>query len=235
MNDKQIRRLRQFYQSLKGQQRVLDNATYIDDTAARVFATECMQIQQEFPGLLPSFNLREFYNGSSYELQGIRSYIAIALGRLKGEIDDSSSTPVTEQRDFTFIHDSDLRHILERDFYEIQRAFISQCWKSVIILCGGAIEAILTDLLLANESQAKASGRASKAPDITRWDLSDLINVAVDLKLVTPGVEKLSHPIREYRNLVHPGNEIRNKLTFNAEEARIALEVLNIVYRDLSP
>lgn len=235
MNDKQIRRLRQFYQSLKGQQRVLDNATHIDVTAARVFATECMQIQQEFPGLLPSFNIREFYNGRFYELQGIRAYIAIALGRLKGEIDDSSSTPVTEQRDFNFIHDSSLRHILERDFYEIQRAFISQCWKSVIILCGGAIEAILTDLLLANGPQAKTSSKAPSKPDITRWDLSDLINVSVDLDLVSPGVDKLSHSLREYRNLVHPGNEIRKNLTFDAEEAKIAFEVLNMVYRDLKP
>jgi hypothetical protein len=54
------------------------------------------------------------------------------------------------------------------------------------------------------------------------------------MKLVTPGVEKLSHSIREYRNLIHPGNEVRNQLHFDAEEARIALEVLSIVHRDLS-
>ena len=235
MNDKQIRRLRQFYQSLKGQQRVLDNAMYIDNPSVNVLTIELMQIQQEFPGLLPPFNPHEFHNGSCYELLGIRTYIAMALGRLKGEIDDSSSTPVTEQRDFTFIHDSDLRRILERDFYEIQRAFISQCWKSVIILCGGAIEAILTDLLLANDPQAKTCSKAPSKPDITRWDLSDLINVSVDLGLVSPGVDKLSHSLREYRKLVHPGNEIRKNLTFDAEEAKIALEVLNIVYRDLKP
>jgi hypothetical protein len=235
MNDKQIRRLRQFYQSLKGQQRVLDNAMYIDNPSVNVLTIELMQIQQEFPGLLPPFNPHEFYSGSCYELLGIRTYIAMALGRLKGEIDDSSSTPVTEQRDFTFIHDPDLRHILERDFYEIQRAFISQCWKSVIILCGGAIEAILTDLLLANSPQAKTSSKAPSKPDITRWDLSDLINVSVELRLVSPGVDKLSHSLREYCNLVHPGNEIRKNLTFDAEEAKIALEVLNMVYRDLKP
>jgi hypothetical protein len=108
MNDKQIRRLRQFYQSLKGQQRVLDNAMYIDNPSVNVLTIELMQIQQEFPWLLPPFNRHEFYRGSCYELLGIRTYIAMALGRLKGEIDDSASTPVTEQRDFTFIHDSDL-------------------------------------------------------------------------------------------------------------------------------
>jgi hypothetical protein len=68
----------------------------------------------------------------------------------------------------------------------------------------------------------------------TRWDLSELINVAVELQLVTEGVEKLSHSIREYRDLVHPGREIRKKLSFGAEEAKISLEVLKILHRDLS-
>jgi hypothetical protein len=115
-----------------------------------------------------------------------------------------------------------------------KRAFVSECWKSVIVLAGGMIEAILTDVLLANDALAKACAQAPKVNDITRWDLRDLIAVAVDTKLVSAGVERLSDPIREYRNLVHPGNEVRNKLVFDAEKARIALEVLNIVHRDLA-
>jgi hypothetical protein len=69
---------------------------------------------------------------------------------------------------------------------------------------------------------------------LTKWDLRDLIAVCVDLKLVSPGVERLSSPVREYRNLVHAGNELRTGLVFGSEEARIALEVLNMVHRDLS-
>src|SRR6266446_961512 len=145
------------------------------------------------------------------------------------------STPVTQTKEFTFVNSPELRKILERDYIEIQRAFIAQCWKSVIILSGGAIEAILMDFLLQNPSTAQASVKAPKGkPDISRWDFADLINVSVDLGLASNGVEKLSHSVRDYRNLIHPGNEIRNKLTFNAEEAKIALEVLHIVHRDCS-
>ena len=63
--------------------------------------------------------------------------------------------------------------------------------------------------------------------------LKTLIDVSVELKLVSAGVEKLSNPVREYRNLIHPGNEIRSGLTFGAEEAKIALEILHMLHRDL--
>jgi len=142
---------------------------------------------------------------------------------------------VTQTKEFTFVEDPEVRKILERDYIEIQRAFIAHCWKSVILLSGGAIEAILMDLLLQNPSSARRSVNAPKGKsEISRWDLADLINVSVDLGMVSSGVEKLSHSVRDYRNLIHPGNEIRNKITFNAEEAKIALEVLHIVHRDRS-
>jgi hypothetical protein len=69
---------------------------------------------------------------------------------------------------------------------------------------------------------------------VTRWDLSQLIDVTVDLKLVAPYVSTLSDATRAHRNLVHPGNELRSQLKFGSEESRIALTVLQMIHRDLS-
>lgn len=235
-------RLRQYYHSLLGQQKIFDQCQQgnINHYPVNTLKQEIDELLSNFPNSVPPFNPQDFYShvpggkSSYYNCAGIRSYLSRVLGRLMIAIDEPRVTPVTEKRDFSFLHDSELRSIIERDFSEIQRAFISRCWKSVIILCGAAIEAVLADLLMVNSVQAMASAKAPDQQDITRWDLFDLIEVCVDLKLVTQGVEKLSHPIREYRNLVHPGRELREKLVFDAEEARIALEVLNIVFRDLS-
>ncbi len=243
MDSEQLKKLRQFYYSLLGQQRVLDNISkdFIEGMTILPLEVELQRLQNEFPELIPPFNKEDYFmhlawhtDRRIYNLAGIRSYVAIALGRLQIAIEQPTGMPVTEKRQFAFVSDSSLRTIVERDYVEIQKAYISECWKSVIILCGGAIEAILTDLLIQNETAAKAAKSAPKNSDITRWDLSNLIDVAVELPLVSAGIEKLSHPIREYRNLVHPGNELRNKLRFDAEEAKIAVEVLNIVHRDLS-
>jgi hypothetical protein len=104
----------------------------------------------------------------------------------------------------------------------------------VIVLCGGVLEAILTDLLKADSARAAAAQKAPKAHkgDVARWDLKDLIDVAVELTMVGQGTQKLSHPVREYRNLVHPSYEMRNGLAFGPEEARIALEIVNMLHRD---
>ena len=244
MDSGQLKKLRQFYYSLLGQQRVLDSISnnVIEGMTILSLEVELQQFQNEFPELIPPFNKEDYFmhlsastNRRIYNLTGIRSYVAIALGRLQIAAEQPTGMPVTEERQFAFVSNSALRTIIERDYTEIQKAYISECWKSVIILCGGAIEAILTDLLIQNETAAKAAKSAPKNSDITRWDLSNLIDVAVELYLMSAGIEKLSHPIREYRNLVHPGNELRNKLRFDAEEAKIAVEVLNIVHRDLSP
>jgi hypothetical protein len=206
----------------------------------QVLERELHELESEFPNLVPPFDPNDFYEVSDddwepyYVGKGICAHLARVLGRLKGEIEQTAPSPVTEAKKFPFIHDSDIRILVERDILEAQRAYVAECWKSVIILSGGMIEAILTDLLLANHARAKDSSKAPKDSDITRWHLNDLIEVAVDLDLVSSGVAILSHSIRDYRNLVHPGNELRNKLVFGAEEARISLEVLSMVHRDLS-
>jgi hypothetical protein len=169
-----------------------------------------------------------------FKVIGILAYLAIAIATLEATVEPLETTPVTETREFSFVKDRKLRAVLERDYAETQRAFIAGCWKAVMILCGSMIEAILLDKLLQNDTLARSSPKAPGEKDIGRWDLSKIIDVAVGLRYVSAGVEKLSHSVRDYRNLIHPGNEIRTGLTIDKEESTIAIEVLHLVHRDLS-
>lgn len=241
MTEKENKRLRAYYHSLLEQQRVIEDAKdfNISSQPVALLKEEVDRIESEFPNLIPPFVPERFFDfrgddDTFYKVPGIRSYLGMALARVKVAIEIGESTPVTQTREFGFVKDTELRKVIERDYQEIQTAYVARCWKSVIILSGGAIEALLTDLLMRNSARANTATKAPRQSDITKWDLADVINVAVELQFVSGGVEKLSHSVREYRNLVHPGNEVRNKLTFDAEEAKIALEVLHIVHRDLS-
>ncbi len=244
MDSDKLNKLRAIYHSLLEQQRLLTGLDLkggmdIESASVLSLVNEFEQLKLEFPDLVRPFDPGQYRTFDArgklyFNYVGVLSYASMVLGRLKVLIEEPLDTPVTETRQFAFINDANIRKIAERDYDEIQRAYISKCWKSVIILCGGAIEAILTDLLICHDTEAKQAKSAPDKSDISRWGLSELIDVAVELKLVTEGVKKLSHPVREYRNLVHPSNEIRNELRFDAEEARISLEVLHILHRDLS-
>lgn len=242
MTDDQIMNLRSYYHSLRGQLKIYEESGtsgIIEDPAVQVLIEELARLERDFPGLVPRFNPDRHIShrgdrNTYYMVSGIRSHLAVVLGKLETSLDSTRDAPVTQTRDFTFIREQGLRAVIERDYEEMQRAFIAKCWKSVIILAGGAIEAILTDLLLQYPSRACSAKSSPKEPDIRKWELAKLIDVAVELGLVNKGVERLSHSVREYRNLVHPGNELRNKLSVETEEAKIAIEVLHMVHRDLS-
>ena len=238
MTREELKKLRTHYQVMRGQQRVLEHdlkAYVVRQATVDILVRSLDQLEKDFPGLVPKFDPSDAgWNEGFLLAEPVRAHVATVLGILEVQIADDPS-PVVEGKSFAFVSNTQLRKIVERDYLELQRAFVAQCWKSVIILAGGTIEAVLTDLLLAHEVEAKAATAAPNKSDLARWDLSDLIDVVVELKLVSAGSSKLSHPIREYRNLVHPSNELRNKLVFGPEEARIALEVLHILHRDLSP
>ena len=231
------------YHSLVGLIKVFDDTTPKAENIALSLVREYERFMDEanrnLPDTLSPFNKDDYFSLSEegkswYESAGIKAHMQRNLGILKTIVDDFSQTPVTEEKSFHFVDDSKLRKILEWDYAEIQRNIIALNWKSAIILSGGAIEAILLDLLSKDPAEARKSNKAPQEKDLSKWDLNDLIKVAVETSLVGGEVAKLSHSVRDYRNLVHAGNEIRSGLKVEPEEAKIALQVLNILIRELS-
>lgn len=242
MSPDDLKKLRQYFHSLRGIVEVLEEpkVARTDHYIVDAIKEEIAQLLADFPETFPGFEPERFFTHAHdqlrfYDVSGLRTYLSRVIGRLQIMIEEPADTPVTQRKEFSFVRDGAIRQIVERDYAEAQRAFIAECWKSTIVLAGGMIEAVLADLLLAKQSLISSATKAPRnKPDVTRWNLAELIEVAVELKLVSAGVEKLSHPIREFRNLIHPGNEIRNDLQFDKEEARIALDVVHIVHRELS-
>lgn len=243
MKNQNEKKLSSFYHAFLGLESIFKGAasdTNISHHPVKELEDLVNEFNQYFSDILPNFEKNRLFSHKGtqgvqyYNVAAVRVYLSRAIGAIKAEMDSSETTPITEERDFSFISDINIRDIIVRDYQEIQRAFIACCWKSVIILSGGAIETILLDTVGNAPSSQRNNKRAPNEKSVDKWSLEALINVAVDSNLVSPGIEKLSHSARGYRNLVHPGNEIRQKLKFDKEEARITLEILNILQRDLS-
>lgn len=153
---------------------------------------------------------------------------------------DIYKQPIEEKIDlptFDFIKIEKLRQVLIRDYNEIIKCKNNACWKSVIILSGSSIEAILFDLLKQNERNAMTASAAPKSKGkvlpVEKWRLNSLIDTAWSLKLINKSVTALSHSAKEFRNLVHPIEEIKGNYKLEKEEAENAFLILKTLIRDL--
>lgn len=196
-------------------------------------------IQSDLPNLLPRFDRDQFFIhtnefGSWYDRDRTRGLVARLISRLQVEVESNEVPPRVRPLTFAFVNDSAIREIIERDYRELQSAHVARCWKAVLVLAGGCIEGILYDLVARNWASAQTTATARAQSDVTRWTLGQLVTVAVEAKLVPPGISKLSPGLKDYRNLVHPAVEIREKLSPAEEEATVALAVLHMLHRDVS-
>jgi hypothetical protein len=141
--------------------------------------------------------------------------------------------------DFRFMGNANLKKIVERDYAELRGVRTIAAAKSRYVLCGGLIEGLLLDVLLQNETGAKSSSKApkskggSQAKALEEWNLGELIDVAVELKIIETDAQQFSHGVRNYRNLIHPGKEMRSNQKVAREEAEISEKVLEIIIREL--
>ena len=128
---------------------------------------------------------------------------------------------------FDFITDGKFRIILERDYEELTQCIDSKSSKSVLILSGSIIEAILTDYFL----NFLPEGFNKKK--ILNLALYDLIELAKENGLITQSTKDLSTVLKNYRNLIHPGREIRKSETFDFDTAVVAKSLLNIIVKEI--
>jgi hypothetical protein len=125
--------------------------------------------------------------------------------------------------DFLFIFDSRLRKIAERDYAELQNLDLRRATKSVITLSGSIIEALLFDGLV-------ASGKWTFEKACEN-NLKSMITVAHASGIITE--DRLTDAVRNSRNLIHPGREIKDNVVFDETDAEAAKVAVKIVIREV--
>ena len=66
------------------------------------------------------------------------------------------------------------------------------------------------------------------------WTLNDFINVARDLNLVGEDVKKFSHALRDFRNYIHPYQQMSSNFDPDEHTAKICWQVLEAAITQLS-
>lgn len=129
--------------------------------------------------------------------------------------------------EFDFISNDTFRNMLERDKREMTSCLDAGNFKSVLVLAGSIIEAILVDFFLVFLAEKHSSSTILKSP------LSKLIDIAVENNLVSDRTKDIASVVRNYRNLIHPGKEFRLKEKVDKPSAVVAANLVDIMISEL--
>jgi len=118
-----------------------------------------------------------------------------------------------------------VQEVLRLDFIEAQKSFTVGAYKACGLLCGGLIEGMLLDIV---------QRRSDQPIEQDRVGMTTLIRMASDLKLVGIRALRFAEGARDIRDTVHPRAEVRQGSRVSIEEASILLELVKLIYNDLT-
>lgn len=123
------------------------------------------------------------------------------------------------------LYSVELGKLLKRDLQEAAFALLTRSYKTVQVMCGSIIEAVLLDRLL-SQGRTKYLCSDNKLRNINRMSLADLLYVSLQEKLINEQLYHFAHALRGYRNLIHPGVEQRGRaLPISERDAKLAWDI----------
>ena len=142
----------------------------------------------------------------------------------------SASSETAPPRRFEFVHNPELRPIVEQAYTDNRRALVQGDYNLALRTSCGILEAIVTDAL---EQKGLSALIASSAPagKIAEWPFETRLAVAETTGLIRGGCARLPAVARTYRD----HGEGSPKVTVSERDARQAGQVLHVVMRDLNP
>jgi hypothetical protein len=135
--------------------------------------------------------------------------------------------------------DSVVTGILSARLDEIEKGLRGKAPLSVIFMCGSVLEGVLLGTAIRspqdfNRSACSPKDKAGKVKPLHEWSLAQLIDVASDLKLIKLDVKKFSHALRDFRNYIHPFEQMSSGFSPDLQTAEICFQVLKAALADLS-
>ena len=167
---------------------------------------------------------------SQVEVRGRQIKLAlfdeIDIARLEGQSAlpvRATDVPAPELRDFSFVQHAELRSAVTRDRSELDTLDPKAATKSVLVLSGAIIEALLLDALVTSGEWNFEEGSHKR--------LNELIALAAKKDIIRE--DRFSHAVRNYRNLVHLGREIREGIHFTHDDATVARGAVGVVTNEV--
>ncbi|MHB1107148.1 MAG: hypothetical protein ACYCZ2_12360 [Lutibacter sp.] len=135
--------------------------------------------------------------------------------------------------------DSIVTETLKCRFEEIKKCFGAKAHLSIIFLSGSSLEGILLGIALKrprdfNQAKAAPKDKEGKVKQFPDWTLGQLIDVSSEINLLNEDVKKFSHALRDFRNYIHPYQQISAGFSPDHHTAKICFQVLKAAIYQLT-
>ena len=129
-----------------------------------------------------------------------------------------------------------MRDALRHDISSANSAFNNGEWKGSTVIAGSVAEALLLWSIqeCTNTGEFNEIVESHKCKDLNAWSLHDLIDAALELKLIKDNTANQCRIAKDFRNLIHPGREIRLKLKCSRGTALSALAAIEHIITELT-
>lgn len=130
-----------------------------------------------------------------------------------------------------------LRPVIKQRVEEISTCLKNNAALSVIFLCGSTLEGLLLNVARVHPREFNTSASAplkdQKVKPLQEWTLDNLINVAYEVGFIDLDVKKFSHVLRDFRNYIHPYEQMTKNFNPTIETAKISAQVLKAAISQL--
>lgn len=136
--------------------------------------------------------------------------------------------------------DYNVTEILKIRMIEAESNIKVGCSLSAIILIGSIAEGVLLGVatkyprIFNMANSAPTNRNDGKVKPFNAWTLNNFIEVAYELDIIHEDVKKFSHVLREFRNYIHPYQQLCSKFNPDIDTAAICLQVLKALIAQVS-
>ena len=132
-----------------------------------------------------------------------------------------------------------MENVVQQRLDEIKKCLDNNIALGAIFLIGSTLEGLLIDIAKWNPEKFNKANSAPKDSDgnikkFKDWSLNSLIDVAYETDFIGLDVKKFSHNLRDFRNYIHPEEQITQNLKQDKNTALIAYNVLLAAIEDLN-
>ncbi|MCY4579964.1 MAG: hypothetical protein OXD31_13090 [Chloroflexi bacterium] len=128
--------------------------------------------------------------------------------------------------------------VIKERLHEAQLCLRSGANLSVIFLCGSILEAVLMGAAHRDPEKFNRSStsprRDGKVKPFHKWTLSEFIDVSHKLGLLKLDVHRFGHGLREFRNYIHPYEQLTSGFSPDEHTAKICFQVLKAALADIA-